>query len=136
MDYICTHVKKILSAILLLVFFIVNTGFIVNLHYCMDRLNSMQIGTSEAEKCGKCGMETDDANGCCRSEVKLVKLQQELTVTKALNTFLSLSPAITNYSVYLFSPQVNFMVHLEQISHAPPLISELDIYLNNCAFRI
>lgn len=136
LNYICAHVKKTLSAILLLIFFVVNTGFIVNLHYCMDRLDSMQIGASEAEKCGKCGMETNDVNGCCRSEVKLVKLQQELTVTKALNTIFTLSPVITTNSVYLFSPQVNLILDTEQISHAPPLISKQDTYLNNCVFRL
>jgi hypothetical protein len=102
----------------------------------MDRLDSMQIGDSEAEKCGKCGMETNDVNGCCRSEVKLVKLQQELTVTKALNTIFTLSPVITTNSVYLFSPQVNLILDTEQISHAPPLISKQDTYLNNCVFRL
>jgi hypothetical protein len=136
LNYLCANVKKTLSAILLLIFFTVNTGFIVNLHYCMDRLDSMQIGASEAEKCGKCGMENNDVEGCCRSEVKLVKLQQDLTVTKALNTVFSLSPAISTFSIYLFSPQVNFISNTEQISHAPPLLSEQDTYLINRVIRL
>jgi hypothetical protein len=40
--------KAVLTTILLAVFF-VNTGFVVNLHYCMDRYHSWELGTSEKE---------------------------------------------------------------------------------------
>jgi hypothetical protein len=74
--------KKALALILLLVYFVVSTGFTVNLHYCMDRFHSWELGASNQEACATCGMKTSDSEGCCRDEVKTVKLQQDLSQAK------------------------------------------------------
>lgn len=64
--------KKVLASIILLVYFTVSTGFVVSLHYCMDRFNSAQLGHSDAVKCDNCGMHKGE--GCCHDDVKMVKL--------------------------------------------------------------
>ncbi len=48
--------KKGLSIILLLIYFTVSTSFTVNLHYCMDKIQSWELGTTNDEKCDLCGM--------------------------------------------------------------------------------
>src|SRR5919205_3478135 len=68
--------KKVLAAILLLIYFTVNTGFTVSMHYCMDRLASTKIGAHHTDKCPYCGMKIKPG-GCCKDQVKVVKLQQD-----------------------------------------------------------
>jgi hypothetical protein len=65
-------VKKILSILILAIYLTVSTGFVVSLHYCMDRVDSVELGTmSNVDQCHKCGMVH---NSCCGVEVKLVRL--------------------------------------------------------------
>src|SRR5688500_9136263 len=70
--------KKLFISILLLVYFTVNTGFVVNLHYCMHKIAGIVLNGEEHDSCGKCGMPVKDKEGCCREEVKVVKLYQDI----------------------------------------------------------
>ncbi|RYZ46355.1 MAG: hypothetical protein EOO14_24695 [Chitinophagaceae bacterium] len=127
--------KKLLVTIALLVYFTVSTGFVVSVHYCMDRLNGLEWGESDAEECGKCGMPTTDSDGCCKDEVKVVKLDVDHTYAKQLTADFSLHlPALTPVN-YLFTPSLIQIATEEPVAHGPPL-SEQDTYLLNRVFRI
>ena len=69
--------KKLAASILLLIYFTVTTGFVVSVHYCMNKLDSIQLGDNSSEECGKCGMHVEDSGGCCKDDVKLVKMQAD-----------------------------------------------------------
>ena len=125
--------KKTLAAILLLVYFTVSTGFVVSLHYCMDRLTSTEIGNSKSDKCDYCGMHKD--GHCCRDDVKVVKLQVLHTISQIAVPLFSLSPAHVVTATFIVSPFYNFTKTNDAIAHSPPL-SEQDTYLQNCVFRI
>ena len=127
--------KKLLVTISLLVYFVVSTGFVVSVHYCMDRLNGLEWGESEAEECGKCGMPTTDSDGCCKDEVKVVKLEVDHTLAKLLTADFSVSlPAVITAN-YLFTPYLTSLAIEEPVAHGPPL-REQDTYLLNRVFRI
>lgn len=129
--------KKVLIFISLSVYLALSTGIVVNMHYCMDQLASTHFYGGKSEICGQCGMETDESTGCCRDEVKVVKLQEDQqSVMIAIFDFqLPFVPAPTiQESISFFIPEDSDKAPAN--IHAPPLISEQDTYLRNCVFRI
>jgi hypothetical protein len=128
--------KKALSLILLMVYLVVSTGFTVNLHYCMDRFHSWELGASEQDACATCGMKTGDSNGCCRDEVKTVKLQQDLAQAKYMVVQFSIPVLVSAVSVHLVAPFQNIPQLVIPADTGPPLLSEQDTYLENCVFRL
>ena len=132
----CRCMKKLLASILLMIYFTVNTGFVVSMHYCMDKIDSVQIGAVENEKCNKCGMHTEDSDGCCRDEVKVLKLQQDPLVAKVLLPIVAQTPVELPLSMHLIAPFYNFQLADDYDYFRPPLISEQDTYLSNCVFRL
>jgi len=133
LQYLYPVMKKALAAILLLMYVTVSTGFVVSLHYCMDRLNSAEIGTSKSDKCDKCGMHKD--GHCCRDDVKVVKLHTTHLASKITVPDFSLPIAATIPTTFLLSPFYNFSQKNFTIAHSPPL-SGRQVYLENCVFRI
>jgi hypothetical protein len=127
--------KRVLVTISLLVYFVVSTGFVVSVHYCMDRLNGLEWGESDAAQCGKCGMPTTDSDGCCKDEVKVVKLKVDHTLAKLLTADFSISLPAVLTAHYLFTPYLAKIATEEPVAHGPPL-SEQDTYLLNRVFRI
>jgi hypothetical protein len=125
--------KKLLVVILLFVYAVMSTGFVVSLHYCMDQLNSAQLGEATSDKCDRCGMHKE--GHCCWDDIKIVKIQTSHLTPNATIEIPSLSPALvilfSNVIVPVFKTgQSNF-----PIAHSPP-INKQDTYLTNCVFRI
>jgi hypothetical protein len=128
--------KKFAASILLTLYFVVSTGFTVNLHFCMDKFHSWELGTSKKDSCEKCGMSTQKSNGCCRDEVKVMKLQQD-QVMSATAVYLFSAPAVPVALVPEFLlPVIKAISSQEDRIHGPPLLSKQDTYLNNCVFRL
>ena len=75
--------KKLLISGLLLCYLAFSCGVMVSFHYCMDKLASTEFFTSGDKQCGKCGMHMDDAHGCCRDEVQVVKIDDDQVPTDA-----------------------------------------------------
>lgn len=128
--------KKLLASIVLLVYFTVSTGFVVSMHYCMNKFDSVQVGLPKSETCGKCGMHTEDSGGCCRDEVKVVKLQQDTQVAKVLIASFTLVLAELPLSQHLHLPFQNFEQAHVVSATGPPLLSSPPIFLSNRVFRI
>ncbi len=125
--------KKGIAAILLLFYFSFSTGVIVSYHYCMDELDSLQLGDKTTEICGNCGMHTDDT-GCCNDEVKIFKIQDEqqtAAVSFKFETTLAIVEPLPTWN----EGSVNSTHQLFANNHSPPL-SKQDTYLQNCVFRI
>ena len=120
-------------AILLLVYFTVSTGFSLSVHYCMDEFESAQIGSSGDDVCGSCGMHKDD--GCCREELKVVKLNTSHVISQATTIDLNQIEIPTLYSDLIFTSLLNNSRPFPITDHGPPLGGN-DVYLRNCVFRI
>jgi hypothetical protein len=129
--------KKVFAAIMLLAYFTVSTGFTVNLHYCMNQLASWDLGHGDNERCGSCGMKVKKASGCCKNEVKVVKLQQDMVGAHAIAFNFSI-PALSHHSFEIFTTSPSFLEreYVSSLAHGPPLISKQDTYLRNCVFRL
>lgn len=74
--------KRLAAYILLLIYFTVSTGFVVSVHYCMNKVDSIKLGDDSSEECGKCGMHLQESNGCCKDDVKMVKMQVDQAFAK------------------------------------------------------
>lgn len=129
------QMKRVAAYILLLCYFVFSTGFVVSVHYCMNKVDSVQLGDSSSDECGKCGMHIEDSNGCCKDDVKLVKVEIDQAVAKTLSPNFSVhfTPVVTteNYT----APLLNSIREDFPLTHGPPL-SEQDTYLQNCVFRL
>lgn len=127
--------KKLLASILLLSYFVFSTGFVMSIHYCMDKINSVQLGDVSHDKCSKCGMHIAKSKGCCKDDVKVVKKNIDQAFAKTISPDFSytLVNALNNFN-YLFAakPELPFQ---PVFNHGPPL-SKQDTYLQNCVFRI
>ena len=126
-------VKKFAVAILAFLYINIASGVMVNVHYCMGAFASVEYGSSDLEKCGRCGMK--EQKGCCDTEYKFVKLQDEHQLAKIVVDFNQFDVeliACTN-TIDAFSDGLSF---LALKYHSPPDSRANTVYLHNRVFRI
>ncbi|NII25857.1 hypothetical protein HB364_12230 [Pseudoflavitalea sp. X16] len=127
--------KKAIIAILAILYVTVASGVVVNVHYCMGRIASVEYGYDDHDVCSKCGMSSQK-KGCCHTEYKLIKLQDEHQLVKASIAFSAL-PAIVPAQPPLFQqPLSGAHQYLALQYHSPPDSRLNSVYLSNCVFRI
>lgn len=129
--------KKGIASISLFVYILVSCGVIINFHYCMNRLDSLQFFASETEICGRCGMHIENADGCCRDEVKIIKMDEDQRTTDiASYDILPLTAPIQLTSEFLVASFFTEKEGRHFWNHSPPLLDRQDTYLQNRVFRI
>ncbi len=129
--------KKLVVIAICLAYLAVSSGVIVNLHYCMNRLASADLFTSESEKCGKCGMDIHKSDGCCRDEVKLLKMDEDQRNNPvAVFELPELDDISVKPSAFICASFYKVPGKKHFLNHSPPLISEQETYLQNRVFRI
>ena len=129
--------KKLLFSISFICYFAVTSGIVINSHYCMKRLVSVHLFETSAKKCGKCGMEVHESNGCCRDEFKVVKLEQDQNfVSIGTPGIAKLQPQAVTNSDLLGTFSSFSEIPRKYNNHSPPLLSRQDTYLLNRVFRI
>ena len=130
------RMKKILAFIWLVIYMVVSSGFAVSTHYCMDEKQSVELGTSKKEVCDICGMHKSKSKGCCRDEVKVIKLQQDTQLAKIQMPSLALDVPMLAVPLYLASPFYNFTQTTSYTAFEPPPLPGCALYVANCVFRI
>lgn len=102
----------------------------------MGDFAGMELGHSEAEDCGKCGMPVQKKAGCCQDEVKIIKVAQDQSAATFAQFHFGIAQALPVPVQYADVP-LRLLAHYGATpAHAPPLLSGQDIYLYNCVFRI
>jgi hypothetical protein len=129
-------VKKAVISILAFFYLAISSGVVINLHYCMNKLNAVQYYGEGDKICGKCGMHTDDATGCCHDEIKVVKLADDHQPASVDFQLAGISPEFIIPSAFIISSFQNSNTEEYFVNHSPPRISMQDTYLRNCVFRI
>lgn len=127
--------KKLAAAILLLVYFTVSTGFVVSVHYCMNKLASVELGYTGESECGKCGMNIVKSDGCCKDDVNVVKLKADHQLAKLEIPDFSLAMIVSPVPGF---PLLDFSARDASFfaqAHGPPLPPQ-DLYLLHRVFRI
>ncbi len=127
--------KKLLASFTVIVYFAFACGVMVNYHYCMDRYDSFSLYKATGDWCPKCQMHAK-RHGCCHDEVKIVKLQDDHQTSSAFSSIENIQVAITTPSEFLSVTLLNEGTALNKTDHSPPLLSQQEVYLQNCVFRI
>jgi hypothetical protein len=125
--------NKLLLGIFSVFYLIMSCGLVLNVHYCMGHLSSIDPYLSISKKCGHCGMEDGK---CCHSESKVLKLSTDQQVAGA-GIDIASQPAVLHEPVadMLLSVQgmeMSFQPHY----HSPPESHLPALYLRYGAFRI
>ncbi|HMR91348.1 MAG TPA: hypothetical protein PKC69_03495 [Chitinophagaceae bacterium] len=129
--------KKAVVSILLLCYLAFTSGVVISQHFCMNKLDATSLFAEKKDDCGRCGMDVADSNGCCKDEVKLVKLDEEQKISPAY-TVSSPEPLtlVAELSPFIYAS----LYHAAELAftdgYPPPLLKGQDTYLLNSVFRI
>ena len=82
-------------------------------------------------------MHTDKSHGCCRDEVKIIKMEVDQKAASDISFELpALEALVQTPSQFLIASFINAGEIRHYQNHSPPLLTEQDTYLQNCVFRI
>lgn len=127
--------KKAFVAILAILYLTITSGVVVNVHYCMGRIASVEYGSDDHDVCSKCGMP-GQKNKCCHTEYKLVKVQDAHQLAKTQVQFLELPAEVPVQQPLFQQPVAGQEPYLALQYHSPPDPRLNTVYLSNCVFRI
>jgi|SRR4030095_5450006 len=126
--------KKTVIAILAVLYMVTASGVVVNLHYCMGRLASVDYGTDSHKACGKCGMKASP--GCCETESKIVKVQDEHQWAKSGIDIAQVSAIVPAFEIGLNTLLQGEEKYFDPHYYPPPDPKGNSVYLINSVFRI
>lgn len=135
-NYLCCTLKKLLYIVTVLLYLATTSGVKVNLHYCMGSYQSFDLYSNHSDECGKCGMSLESPNGCCKNELKIVKLQVDQSTS-----FIGYSinhieaPSVISSGFTLVSPIASQNLYTP-VNYVPPDPSGPVLYVRNRVFRI
>lgn len=127
--------KRSLVIILSMIYLAVSSGVVVNIHYCMGKMSSVKLQAWAPNNCA-CGKKMESKKGCCKTELKMVKLEDAQKISYADYVFQAPVAQIASPLSLLQTPFYNARVTVLPNGHSPPLLYDSDIYVRNCVFRI
>lgn len=127
--------KKSLATISILIYFAFTCGVMINMHYCMNRLDSVKLYAEKSDYCGKCGMYAQK-HSCCHDEVSIVKIDDDHQASQFSFTSETPAPLTTILSEFILPVSGTNTIKADHSGQPPPLLTEQDTYLQNCVFRI
>ena len=132
-SYLCI-VKKVVVILLLVIYSVSTIGATINMHYCMNKFADWSLFGKKKDKCAKCGM---DNNGCCKDEIKQIKLsldqqKAEYVQNVKFNVVTILKSPFTFPAKKFNSINKQILAYL----HSPPLILKKDLQAFYSVFLI
>jgi len=131
--------KKIIVAILSVLYLGTATGATIHMHYCMGKLIDWSLWNKGGDLCGKCGMKKDGGkkNDCCKDDYKFVKnITDHKSAESALQLMQGISFAVPSAFVEIPVDIYSSVTEKNSRSHAPPRSGGTAVYIRNCVFRI
>ena len=130
------RVKRFLATILAVIYFTASTGAAVHIHYCMGKLQSVNLWHSQEKKklCSTCGMT--NKKGCCEDKHEVLKLEKKynIPVTGISATKIHSLP-VQYYAIDPALFQRNISLNYS-FSNSPPGRGNSPLFIRNCVFRI
>ncbi len=129
--------KRFLTLFIALIYLVMSTGFVMNSHYCMGRLSSVELGVSEVKKC-ICGMRIDRAkkSKCCHSKIEVVKLEDSHKSTPSILFHSNLMEAVVP-QFYLSAVNFTSIYNKDNyLKKLPPNLHKQDAYKRFGVFLI
>lgn len=128
---------RVLLTISIFIYLIFSNGWVLDVHYCMNKISSVHLFETKPEQCSQCGMDVEESKGCCHDEQQVVKLVQDQRTPVSLSyTFTppaALEAEIPFLSTIALWDSEQKIVH---VAHAPPEYLSQEIYLLNRVFRL
>ena len=131
--------KKLLVAIFALLYLGTSIGATVQMHYCMGNLADWGIGDKESKSCNKCGMQktAKKSHHCCNDKQHFVKITTDQNAFEtAFQAAHSIAIAMPVSFFEILSIDLLSVTEANTISHAPPRLNGLAVYIRNCVFLI
>ncbi|MFI5186875.1 MAG: hypothetical protein ACHQF0_09135 [Chitinophagales bacterium] len=132
--------KKIIVAVLAILYLTTSMGFTLHIHYCMGKFIDWDLRHNSSSICNNCRMKKADkpgGNGCCHDEFKHVKNNQDQRLSE---NFVQLNPTqneITQVVLADYAISLPFLLSQENFKvNAPPRSCNSSIHIINCVFRI
>ena len=127
--------KNIFIIFFTIVYLGFSSGLAFEIHHCMGEFADLSLVPAGKKNCGKCGMPKG-VNGCCKDELKFVKLQDS---QKLINADYNVSIPIAFISSRYFLLNQSFQNRQsfgEYNNHSPPDFTGTSHCIINCVFRI
>ncbi|TAN20458.1 MAG: hypothetical protein EPN37_01520 [Chitinophagaceae bacterium] len=135
--------KRVLVAILSVIYLAASAGTGITMHYCFDQLSGAELSFKGVvnESCSVCKIQQANtlykSRNCCKDVYKRIKISNAQDIASDLLLpsahFFTLSlPAVPILSV-IPSPGITVG---RIIPHSPPLPATTSIYLKDCTFLI
>ena len=131
--------KKIIIAILAVLYISTSSGAVVRLHYCMGELADWGLVPNKSRTCGKCGMEKSEAkdSGCCKDEHKFLKNSSDQKIVKlSFQLMEAMAASLLLGCIELPGIQISSVTEKNPISNAPPRSSPVAVYILDRTFLI
>jgi hypothetical protein len=125
--------KKALVIALASMYLLVSSGVVVNMHYCMGKLASLGIGHHDSKSCSTCGM---DNNGCCKDEVKVVKIQDNQEAAAGFTAIPKMVAEPIDWTSLVSMARLAETAPAHHFAHAPPEGDGRSAQSLLCVFRI
>lgn len=135
-------VKRFVVLIIALLYLAASSGVTMHMHYCMGQHVTTTFTEEEGDDhhCSHCGMtKKKGGNGCCNDEQKIVKVDDDHSLTKDIKTPVPVfaEGVLTKVSYQLTStPLFTKTVRRSFHAHAPPDPDPLPVYLSIRNLRI
>lgn len=129
--------KKLFIAIAAFFYLAISTGLVFNMHYCMGELAGVNISIAPSDEATcKCG-SGDKAMDCCKTESKLVKVDQDQQHSPAqLFHFAPHEALLAVFTLRIVSEPVVEQAKGSVLCNGPPDTPAAPIYLRNNVFRL
>ncbi len=126
--YISNMLKRLLHSVIVLLYFVVATGFTVNVHYCGDKLENVSLFSKKS-----CCDEDMSESGCCKDEVKSFNIKDkhigEDQSDLSFNSFVIFPAKIKSEFAFNYIQQE---IYFKKGYYPPPLFSNYpSIHLKN-----
>lgn len=125
--------KRILTLIVAIIYFTVSSGMVVSVHYCMGKITNTKMQNATKKSC--CCKKKQTDNSCCKTEHKLIKLEDNHKAAYANYSFAA--PVFYLNNSFIINDVTACMASCKTAfnNHSPPIPSQ-SVYLLNCVFRI
>lgn len=137
--------KKVLVAILAIVYLSTSMGATVHLHYCMGRLVAWGLTGQSGKTCRFCGMQQMGVSGdcvvgmkdCCHEEYKQIKNNHDQKIGQ---DSLKVTKMVPVAAVLPREAWTGFLISAPAVcghyAKGPPPDDGIPVFLRNCTFRI
>lgn len=128
--------RRFLFTIAVIVYGLSSMGWVLDIHYCMGKVEAVHLFEKEKTSCSTCGMSAEESDGCCHDEDALVMLIQDQKTPVTLHFNLE-PPVISLPSTLSLLNEIAFtqQIDIADTGNAPPE-KNTPLYLRNRVFRI